>query len=163
MSVYHRGVEALEWTGFNEEAVKMAGHWFKVQDEANSLANRHASIYGVEEEIWSVNADGDMHYRHGVDQNNHRGSEWLRTDNKKWIESVGNYARTQVIAIDDENYIFYREGIERDHMQGKIWSPIKGRLKTSRIGHGQVLWGINMNDRVTITYLKGDLPECQWA
>lgn len=32
MSAYHRGVEALEWTGFNENAVKMAGHWFKVED-----------------------------------------------------------------------------------------------------------------------------------
>jgi hypothetical protein len=111
-SAYHRGVEALEWTGFNDEAVKMAGHWFKVQDDQGS--NRHSFVYGVEEEVWSVNTAGEMQYREGVTQQNHRGVAWLRTDNKNWLESVGNYDRTQVIAIDDENFIFYREGIERD-------------------------------------------------
>merc|ERR1712146_623677 len=79
-SVYHRGVEALEWTGFNDEAVKMAGHWFKVQDE-NTARNRLISIYGLEEEVWAVNADGEMQYRLGVNDLNPRGSEWIRTDN----------------------------------------------------------------------------------
>jgi hypothetical protein len=45
-------------------------------------------------------------------------------------------------------------------MQGRIWSPIKGRMKSGRIGFGQVLWGINPNDRVSVIHLKGDLPCC---
>jgi len=64
-SVYHRGVEALEWTGFNDQAVKMAGHWFKVEDSDMS-ANRHLFVYGVEKDIWSVNAEGSMQYRMGI-------------------------------------------------------------------------------------------------
>jgi len=161
MTVYHRGVEALEWTGFNDEAVKMAGHWFKVEDQ-NAEANNHRFVYGVSEDVWSVNADGKMLYRTGVTQENHKGAEWVRTDNKIWKEAVGNYDRTQMIAFDDEDYIFYREGIEPNHMQGRIWSPIKGRMKCGRLGHGQVLWGINQQGKVCVIYLKGDLPECQW-
>lgn len=67
-----------------------------------------------------------------------------------------------MVAFDDEDYIFYREGIEPTRMQGRIWSPIKGRMKTGRLGHGQVLWGINQDNKVSVIYLKGDLPECQW-
>lgn len=161
MTSYHRGVEALEWTGFGNDAIKMAGHWFKVEDQ-NDESNAHKFVYGVQEQIWSVNANGQMQYRKGVTQTEHRGVEWLRTDNKKWRESVGSYDHTQMIAFDEEEYIFYREGIERDHMQGRIWSPIKGRMKTGRLGHGQVLWGINQNNKVSVIYLMGDLPECQW-
>lgn len=86
----------------------MAGHWFKVKDQGSTASNRHRFVYGVEEELWSVNADGDMQYRQGVNEQNHKGDQWLRTDNKKWLESIGNYDRTQVIAFDDENFIFYR-------------------------------------------------------
>jgi len=162
MSSYHRGVEALEWTGFNDDAVKMAGHWFKVEDQQIQEANSHRFVYGVTEDVWSINSDGRMQYRKGVTQVNHRGAQWVRTDNKNWKESVGNYDRTQMIAFDEEDYIFYREGIEPNRMQGRIWSPIKGRMKSGRLGHGQVLWGINQQNKVTVIYLKGDLPECQW-
>lgn len=138
----------------------MAGHWFKVEDQQDTSSNRHGFIYGVENEIWSVNADGQMQYRQGVTEINHQGTAWTRTDNKHWRESVGNYEKTTVIAFDKEDYIFYREGIERDHMQGRIWSPIQGRMKSGRIGFGQVLWGINRNDRVGVIYLDDDLPCC---
>lgn len=63
-----------------------------------------------------------------------------------------------MIAIDEEFFVFYREGIEKDHMQGRIWSPIAGKLKCGRIGHGTVLWGICENDKVCVQYLKTDLP-----
>jgi len=151
----------LEWTGFNDEAVKMAGHWFKVED-SDMAANRHRFVYGVEKDIWSVNSDGYMQYRQEVTPANHRGDSWTRIDNRLWLESVGNYDRTQTIGINEENYIFYREGVERDHMQGRIWSPIKGLLKHGRIGFGKVLWGIDTNDRVVAIYLEGELPECNW-
>lgn len=121
----------------------MAGHWFKVEDSEMS-SNRHIFVYGIEKDIWSVNAEGSMQYRDAVTPENHRGDRWARIDNKSWLEVVGNYDRTQTIAIDDEFYVFYREGVERDHMQGRIWSPIRGQLKHGRVGFGQVLWGINV-------------------
>lgn len=76
-----------------------------------------------------------MQYRQGISQSNHKGTAWTRTGNKKWQDSVGNYDRTQIIAFDEEDYIFYREGITSDRMHGRIWSPIKGRMKTGRLGH----------------------------
>lgn len=53
-------MEALDWTGFNDQAIKMAGHWFKVNDDGDDSSNKHVSIYGIEEDVWSVNADGAM-------------------------------------------------------------------------------------------------------
>lgn len=46
-TLLHRGVEAIQWTGFNQKAVKMAGHWYKIEDKQSKDANNHKSIYGV--------------------------------------------------------------------------------------------------------------------
>jgi len=59
----------------------MAGHWFKVEDQQQANANQHSYIYGVTEDVWGINADGLMQYRKGVTQTNHKGAEWIRTDN----------------------------------------------------------------------------------
>lgn len=32
-SVYQRQPEPLAWTGFDQDAIKLAGHWFKVHDD----------------------------------------------------------------------------------------------------------------------------------
>jgi len=99
-SALHRSEEALAWTGFQNDAVKMAGHWFKVKGQASEGTHMHNFIYGVEEDIWGISGDGRMQYRQGVSQTNHKGTDWIKTDNRKWAECVGNYDRSQMIAFD---------------------------------------------------------------
>lgn len=38
----------------------MAGHWYKVVDAGDASSNKHQFVYGIEEDIWSVNADAAM-------------------------------------------------------------------------------------------------------
>lgn len=163
--IYQRQDEELPWSQMGDGAIKQAGHWFKINDPSSSNHAKHTCVYGIDHYVWAITEDQSLQYRTEMKYDNHaqhQGHDWQQVDNKKWISVFGNYDTTLGFAIDDENNIFMREGISLMEQGGTGWAPLGGKWKQARLGPGDVIWGIDMDDNVQTMGID-DRNSCPFA
>ncbi|XP_062874812.1 tectonin beta-propeller repeat-containing protein 1 [Trichomycterus rosablanca] len=92
-------------------------------------------------QVWAIARDGAVFYRGSVSAQNPAGECWyhIPSPNRQTLRQV-SVGRTSVYAVDENNNLWYRQGLTPSYPQGSAWELISGNVCKVSVGPLDQVW-----------------------